>query len=145
MSLQFLEVEIGGPAAMFLESGNAVTVPFTFPYPAVGAVALLQGFELEFTVPDNELDSIAIVPSVHFGAGDRSGTVEVRFSMVGDSFVWPPWEYSADTITGHIRLLVIGTDKPLSAGEPIIPHGKIPDRPTRPSPRQEPPGPPRHG
>jgi hypothetical protein len=107
--MQFLTLELGGPDTAFPESGNSVTMPFTFPRPANAVFALLQAFDLEFDASDNELDSIRILPIVHFGAGDQSGTVVVRFAMVGDEISWP-WNFPSNLITAHIRLLVVGSD-----------------------------------
>ncbi|MEO6333669.1 MAG: hypothetical protein ABIO91_01680 [Pyrinomonadaceae bacterium] len=108
--MQFLRLEIGSPNTAFLEKGPLITVPFRFPYPTNYAFALIQGFDLQFQAADNELEQLTIIPTVNFGTGDRSGTVQLRLAFIGDEITWPWNDNPNNTITAHIRLLVIGTD-----------------------------------
>lgn len=96
--MQFLSFTRGGPNLIFPDHTRFV-VDFMFPQPAQTAKALIQGFDFGFEDSDHHLERIDYELETHFGAGDRSGTIEVSFALSDDSF---------KIINAEIKFLVIG-------------------------------------
>jgi hypothetical protein len=96
--MQFLTFTRGGSDLIFPDH-TSFTVDFMFPQPAQTAEALIQGFDFAFQDPDHHLERIEYELETHFGAGDRSGTIEVSFALSDETF---------KIISAEIRFLVIG-------------------------------------
>jgi hypothetical protein len=103
MSLQFLPLKIGSVDTAFSEA-NSMVLDFSFPTPCTTVHAVLQGFDLLYDDPDHELLKIGVSLDVHFGSGDRSGTVQLSFVLKDDS----SGIFSSNLIRGQIALLLIG-------------------------------------
>lgn len=102
--MQFLKLTAGGPNLSFPES-TTFNLPFSFPQPAQSAHALLQGFDFAFEAPDHQIRLVKFSLRTLHGAGDRSGTVEVKFAFSDDSTSF----FESNHIGASISILVVGS------------------------------------
>lgn len=102
--MQFLSLKVGSPNLNFTEDPPAIVVDFTFPQPAQSAFAMLEGFDFNFEAPDRQLERIECGLDTHFGAGDQSGTVIVKFAFSDDSTSL----FSSNLISAELKFLVVG-------------------------------------